>query len=167
MTSFRSSSPPSCLPACFPRHSSIPTSSLASASSSFFSSAFLVYQKSSMNRSKAAISSRAPRLISTLVEVALESELRLLELLDFLELAVDWLPCEESVLLEPSERELAWQMTKINEHLLKSLFEEGWRVKLGSYLFRESLIGRLCVTRSLCKNTFKVFNLKSCRRQCG
>ena len=120
-----------------------------------------------MNRSKAAISSRAPRLISTLVEVALESELKLLELLDFLELAVDWLPCEESVLLEPRERELAWQMTKINEHLLKSLFEEGWRVKLGSYLFRESLIGRLCVTRSLCNNTFKVFNLKSCGRQCG
>ena len=120
-----------------------------------------------MNRSKAAISSRAPRLISTLVEVALESELKLLELLDFLELAVDWLPCEESVLLEPSERELAWQMTKINEHLLKSLFEEGWRLKLGGYLFRKSLIGRLCVTRSLCNNTFKVFNLKSCRRQCG
>ena len=74
------------------------------------------------------------------MEVALESELRLLELLDFLELAVDWLPCEESVLLEPSERELAWQVTKINEHML---FEEGWRVKLGSDLFRESLIGRL------------------------
>ena len=124
-------------------------------------------KQSSMNRSKAAISSRAPRLISTLVEVALESELRLLELLDFLELAVDWLPCEESVLLEPSERELAWQVTKINEHMLKSLFEEEWRVKLGSYLFRKSLIGRLCVTRSLCNNTFKVFNLKSCRRLCG
>ena len=117
-----------------------------------------------MNRSKAAISSRAPRLISTLVEVALESELRLLELLDFLELAVDWLPCEESVLLEPSERELAWQVTKINEHML---FEEEWRVKLGSYLFRKSLIGRLCVTRSLCNNTLKVFNLKSCSRLCG
>lgn len=58
-----------------------------------------------MNRSKAAISSRAPRLISTLVP--LESVLRLLELLDLRELAVDWLPWEESVLLEPRERELA------------------------------------------------------------
>ena len=98
------------------------------------------------------------------MEVALESKLRLLKLLDFLEFAVDWLPCQEPLLLEPSERELAWQMTKINEHLLKSLLKEGWRVKLGSYLFRESLIGRLCVTRSLCNNNFKV---KSCRRQCG
>lgn len=60
-----------------------------------------------MNRSKAAISSSAPRLISTLAEAELESVLRLLELLDFLELAVDWLPCDESVLLEPRERELA------------------------------------------------------------
>jgi len=60
-----------------------------------------------MNRSKAAISSRAPRLISTLAEAALESVLRLLELLDLRELAVDWLPWDESVLLEPRERELA------------------------------------------------------------
>jgi len=61
-----------------------------------------------MNLSKAAISSSAPLLISTLVEeLALESVLKLLELLDFRELAVDWLPCDESVLLEPKERELA------------------------------------------------------------
>jgi len=61
-----------------------------------------------MNLSKAAISSSAPRLISTLVEaVLLESVLKLLELLDFRELAVDWLPWDESVLLEPRERELA------------------------------------------------------------
>ena len=40
-------------------------------------------------------------------ELALESVLKLLELLDFRELAVDWLPCDESVLLEPRERELA------------------------------------------------------------
>jgi len=59
-----------------------------------------------MNRSKAAISSNAPLLISTLL-VEAESVLKLLELLDFRELAVDWLPWEESVLLEPRERELA------------------------------------------------------------
>ena len=120
-----------------------------------------------MNFSKAAISSSAVLLISvtaTPEELDMLTSEMLLELLDFLELAVDWLPCEESVLLEPSERELAWQVTKINEHML---FEEEWRVKLGSFLFRKSLIGRLCVTRSLCNNTFTVFNLKSCRRQCG
>ena len=60
-----------------------------------------------MNRSKAAISSNAPLLISTLL-VEAESVLKLLELLDFRELAVDWLPWDESVLLEPRERELAW-----------------------------------------------------------
>ena len=61
-----------------------------------------------MNLSKAAISSRAPRLISALAEAELESELRLLELEDFLEEAVDMLPWEESVELEPRDRELAW-----------------------------------------------------------
>ena len=69
-----------------------------------------------MNRSKAAISSNAPLLISTLlVEAELESVLKLLELLDFRELAVDWLPWEESVLLEPRERELAWGVSFIDK----------------------------------------------------
>ena len=70
-----------------------------------------------MNRSKAAISSRAPRLISTLVP--LESVLRLLELLDLRELAVDWLPWEESVLLEPRERELAWVKELLGMRILR------------------------------------------------
>ena len=68
-----------------------------------------------MNRSKAAISSNAPLLISTLlVEAELESVLKLLELLDFRELAVDWLPWDESVLLEPRERELAWGVSYVD-----------------------------------------------------
>ena len=67
-----------------------------------------------MNRSKAAISSNAPLLISTLL-VEAESVLKLLELLDFRELAVDWLPWEESVLLEPRERELAWGVSFIDK----------------------------------------------------
>ena len=41
--------------------------------------------------------------------------LKLLELLDFRELAVDWLPWEESVLLEPRERELAWGVSFIDK----------------------------------------------------
>ena len=94
-----------------------------------------------MNRSKAAISSRAPRLISTLVP--LESVLRLLELLDLRELAVDWLPWEESVLLEPRERELAW---------VKELLRDANVEKRGNCLFWESFIRGLCVARSLCNN---------------
>ena len=91
-----------------------------------------------MNRSKAAISSRAPRLISTLVP--LESVLRLLELLDLRELAVDWLPWEESVLLEPRERELAW---------VKELLREANVEKRGNCLFWESFIRGLCVSGTL------------------
>ena len=59
-----------------------------------------------MNRSNEAISSSAFLLISGLATHP-ESVLRLLELLDLRELAVDWLPWLESVLLEPREREEA------------------------------------------------------------
>ena len=60
-----------------------------------------------INFSNAAISSNADWLISDIAatEFMLQS-LMLLELLDFLELAVDWLDWLESVLVDPMEREL-------------------------------------------------------------
>jgi hypothetical protein len=66
-----------------------------------------------MNFSKAAISFIASGLISgggiAAAAVLLPLSLRLLESLDLRELAVDWLPWLESVLLlvEPRDRELA------------------------------------------------------------
>ena len=67
-----------------------------------------VFSKYSViNFSKAAISSKAVWLISvTAAEFMLTSEM-LLELLDFLELAVDWPLWLESVLVDPMDRELA------------------------------------------------------------
>ena len=86
-----------------------------------------------MNRSKAAISSRAPWLTSAL---AAESELRLLELLDFLELAVDRLPWLESVEVEPSDRELAWRRGEGGERQ-----GEGGRDRVGGWAVRDRVRG--------------------------